>query len=80
MSPGILSVQCNRTLVRLDGPVSPDSLTPVDLNLIKDLWVPNVFIYNLKTFKVSRALAADEKLPLSGDRRLVAPGRALGQS
>ena len=35
-----------------DAPMSPDSLTPVDLNLIKDLWVPNVFIYNLKTFKV----------------------------
>ena len=28
-------------------------MTPVDLTLIKDLWVPNVFIYNLKTFKVS---------------------------
>ena len=30
-----------------------DQLNPVDLNLINDLWVPNVFIYNLKTFKVS---------------------------
>jgi hypothetical protein len=29
-----------------------ETLTPVDLNLINDLWVPNVFIYNLKTFKV----------------------------
>ena len=28
-------------------------LNPVDLNLIKDMWVPNVFIYNLKTFKVN---------------------------
>ena len=37
-----------------EGPLSSDSLTPVDLNLIKDLWVPNVFIYNLKTFKVGR--------------------------
>ena len=27
-------------------------LNPVDLYLISDLWVPNVFIYNLKTFKV----------------------------
>jgi hypothetical protein len=27
-------------------------LQPVDLSLIDDLWVPNVFIYNLKTFKV----------------------------
>ena len=30
-----------------------DQLNPVDLNLINDLWVPNVFIYNLKTFKVN---------------------------
>ena len=30
-----------------------EQLNPVDLNLINDLWVPNVFIYNLKTFKVS---------------------------
>ena len=29
-----------------------EQLNPVDLNLINDLWVPNVFIYNLKTFKV----------------------------
>jgi len=29
------------------------TLNPVNLNLINDLWVPNVFIYNLKTFKVS---------------------------
>jgi len=40
-----------------DGPLSSDSLTPVDLNLIKDLWVPNVFIYNLKTFKVIDVLS-----------------------
>ena len=32
--------------------IPSEDLTPVDLNLIKDLWVPNVFIYNLKTFKV----------------------------
>jgi hypothetical protein len=29
-----------------------ETLVPVNLNLIHDLWVPNVFIYNLKTFKV----------------------------
>ena len=29
-----------------------ETLTPVNLNLINDLWVPNVFIYNLKTFQV----------------------------
>ncbi len=31
----------------------PDGLIPVNLNLINDLWVPNVFIYNLKSFQVS---------------------------
>ena len=31
-----------------------EQLNPVDLNLINDLWVPNVFIYNLKTFKVGK--------------------------
>lgn len=34
-----------------------DQLQPVDLNLINDLWVPNVFIYNLKTFKVIDVLS-----------------------
>ena len=29
-----------------------DGLIPVNLNLINDLWVPNVFIYNLKSFQV----------------------------
>merc|ERR1719245_1315339 len=41
--------------------MSPNSteemLQPVDLNLINDLWVPNVFIYNLKTFKVIDVLS-----------------------
>merc|ERR1719210_1892264 len=27
-----------------------DQLVPVNLELIHDLWVPNIFIYNLKTF------------------------------
>ena len=38
--------------LRMESPPTEETLTPVDLNLIKDLWVPNVFIYNLKTFKV----------------------------
>ena len=35
-----------------------EQLNPVDLNLINDLWVPNVFIYNLKTFKVGTHLSS----------------------
>ncbi len=30
---------------------------PVNLELIHDLWVPNIFIYNLKTFKVIDVLS-----------------------
>ena len=29
----------------------------VNLELIHDLWVPNIFIYNLKTFKVIDVLS-----------------------
>lgn len=42
---------------RMESPPTEETLTPVDLNLIKDLWVPNVFIYNLKTFKVIDVLS-----------------------
>ena len=30
-----------------------DALIPVNLELVKQLWLPNIFIYNLKTFKVT---------------------------
>ena len=30
-----------------------DALIPVNLELVKQLWLPNIFIYNLKTFKVA---------------------------
>lgn len=31
---------------------SPDTMIPVNLELVNELWLPNIFIYNLKTFKV----------------------------
>ncbi len=37
--------------------VSLFSLPLVNLELIHDLWVPNIFIYNLKTFKVIDVLS-----------------------
>ena len=40
----------NRFLNELDD--SSDSMIPVNLELVKELWLPNIFIYNLKTFKV----------------------------
>ena len=38
-----------------EGSESPpdDALIPVNLELVKQLWLPNIFIYNLKTFKVT---------------------------
>ena len=27
-------------------------MIPVNLELVNELWLPNIFIYNLKTFKV----------------------------
>ena len=29
----------------------PNVMVPVNLELVNHLWLPNVFIYNLKTFK-----------------------------
>jgi len=49
----------------------PDTLTPVDLNLINDLWVPNVFIYNLKTFQVIDVLSRLAGLWVSPDKDIM---------
>jgi hypothetical protein len=31
---------------------NPDIMVPTNLEFVKDLWVPNILIYNLKTYKV----------------------------
>ena len=36
---------------------SNDSLVPMSLEFINALWVPNIFIYNLKTYKVVTVLS-----------------------
>ena len=36
---------------------SPDTMIPVNLELVNELWLPNIFIYNLKTFKVVEVLS-----------------------
>jgi len=36
---------------------SDEDLVPVNLELINSLWVPNIFIYNLKTFRVIDVLS-----------------------
>ena len=29
-------------------------MVPMNLEFVKDLWLPNIFIYNLKTYKVMK--------------------------
>jgi len=36
---------------------SSQSMIPVNLELVNELWLPNVFIYNLRTFKVVEVLS-----------------------
>lgn len=31
---------------------NPNILVPMSLEMVKDLWLPNIFIYNIKTYKV----------------------------
>ena len=32
-------------------------MSPMNLEFVKDLWLPNIFIYNLKTYKVIDVLS-----------------------
>ena len=41
-----------RFLVDLNDSIPSKSMIPVNLELVRELWLPNIFIYNLKTFKV----------------------------
>merc|ERR1719150_3199862 len=42
----------------LRSPNSTDApMVPMNLEFIKELWVPNIFIYNLKTYKVIDVLS-----------------------
>ena len=46
---------------------SPDVTVPMNLEMIKDLWLPNILIYNLKTFKVMDVLSKLAGLWISAD-------------
>ena len=37
--------------------LNPDVQVPMNLEMIKDLWLPNILIYNLKTYKVMDVLS-----------------------
>ena len=49
----------------------PDALVPVNLELVKDLWLPNIFIYNLKTFKVVEVLSKHAGLWVSPENAIL---------
>ena len=42
-----------RFLNELNDSGPSNSMIPVNLELVRELWLPNIFIYNLKTFKVT---------------------------
>jgi len=49
---------------------SGDSLVPVNLELMKNLWIPNIFIYNLKSFKTIDVLSKLAGLWIDSKKRI----------
>ena len=45
-----LSVKWEEPRLRTNMTVDPDEWTPIDLQFLEHLWVPNIFIYDLKSF------------------------------
>lgn len=50
---------------------NPDIIVPMNLEFVKDLWLPNIFIYNLKTYKVIDVLNKLAGLWIGGDRTVL---------
>ena len=46
-------------------------MVPMNLEFVKDLWLPNIFIYNLKTFKVIDVLLKLAGLWIDTDKRVL---------
>ena len=46
-------------------------LVPVNLVSLKDIWVPNIFIYNLETFKVINVLSPLQGLWIDTDKNVL---------
>ena len=46
-------------------------MVPMNLEFIKDLWVPNIFIYNLKTYKVINVLSKLAGLWIDTDKNVL---------
>ncbi len=50
---------------------NPNILVPINLEFVKDLWLPNIFIYNLKTYKVIDVLTKLAGLWIGADRSVL---------
>jgi len=48
-----------------------NGLAPTNVELVKDLWLPNIFIYNLKTFKVIDVLSKLSGLWIDRDKKVL---------
>jgi len=51
--------------------LSEQSMIPVNLELVNQLWLPNIFIYNLKTFKVVEVLSKHAGLWITKDKEIM---------
>jgi len=56
--------------LRKDNSTDP-VMVPMNLEFIKDLWVPNIFIYNLKTYKVIDVLSKLAGLWIDTDKNVL---------
>jgi len=56
--------------LRKDNSTEP-VMVPMNLEFIKDLWVPNIFIYNLKTYKVIDVLSKLAGLWIDTDKNVL---------
>ena len=54
--------------VELDPPTNLDIFRPANLELIKSLWMPNIFIYNLLTYKPQDVLSKMNGLWITANR------------
>ena len=50
--------------------VDKDTYTPIDLNFLNHLWVPNIFIYDLQSFAAMNVLKKLAGVYIIGDDRI----------
>ena len=57
--------------LRSDPESTDPVMVPMNLEFIKDLWMPNIFIYNLKTYKVINVLSKLAGLWIDTDKNVL---------